>query len=337
VTARTPYPAGGGDVSSTLGDLERKLRELERELSGTAARSAPAPAPVAPTPPAPSYTTPSAVQDADLLIAQARARLGSLDGQVDELLRFREQLHRTARELEEEYSRVLARIGAPPVAPGAFALPTAPVAAPAPAMPAPQPLQPLRGPLGAGLEAELLPNHPAFTQPDQHLAPPAVEGPPAYPAAPAAPVHQAPAPVVPLTAPPAPGPVVTPYVPAAVAPTLVAAPAPVAPAPAPVTPSVPPTVSAHEDAMYEGAITLDAGPFTDIAALSTFEQALAHVPGAEDVYVSGFTGNRALVELRLSRPAALVREMRAVLPAAFTVTDAAANRLRLDVSAIQGA
>jgi hypothetical protein len=336
VTARTPYPAGGGDVSSTLGDLERKLRELERELSGTAARSAPAPAPVAPTPPAPTYTTPSAVQDADLLIAQARARLGSLDGQVDELLRFREQLHRTARELEEEYSRVLARIGAPPIAPGAFALPTAA----APAMPAPQPLQPLRGPLGAGLEAELLPNHPAFTQPDQHLAPPAVEGPPTYPVAPAAPMHQAPAPAVPLTAPPAPGPVVTPYVPAAVAPTPVAAPAPVAPAPAlaaPVTASVPPTASAHEDTMYEGAITLDAGPFTDIAALSTFEQALAHVPGAEDVYVSGFTGNRALVELRLSRPAALVREMRAVLPAAFTVTDAAANRLRLDVSAIQGA
>jgi hypothetical protein len=86
--------------------------------------------------------------------------------------------------------------------------------------------------------------------------------------------------------------------------------------------------------MFEGAIVIDAGPFTDIAALSAFEQGLARVPGAEDVYVSGFEGNRALVELRLAQPIALVREMRHVVPAPFTITDAAAGRLRLDATAI---
>jgi hypothetical protein len=103
---------------------------------------------------------------------------------------------------------------------------------------------------------------------------------------------------------------------------------PPAPAPAPVA------ASPHEDTPFEGAIVIDAGPFTDIAALSAFEQGLAHVPGAEDVYVSGFEGNRAIVELRLAQPIALVREMRQVVPIHFTITDAAAGRLRLDVTAI---
>jgi len=89
--------------------------------------------------------------------------------------------------------------------------------------------------------------------------------------------------------------------------------------------------SPYEDMPFEGTIVLDAGPFTDISALSTFEQGLAHVPGAEDVYVSGFEGNRALVELRLVAPVALVREMRAVLPGGFAVAEAGAGRLRIDV------
>jgi hypothetical protein len=297
MTARTPYQAGGGDVSATLGELERKLRELEQELNAaarpangaaaampepaSAAPSAPAPQPPsaptpAPTPaPAPAPTPAPQGRDADALIAQARARLG---GQVDELLRFREQLHRTARELEDEYSRVLARIGAP-------ATPAAPAAAP----PAP-----VRAPIAPAVdESAFLPSHPDFPQPDQTLATPVV--------APqsVAPMHQVPVAAVPP-----------------------------APAPAPVA------ASPYEDTPFEGAIVIDAGPFTDIAALSAFEQGLAHVPGAEDVYVSGFEGNRAIVELRLAQPVALVREMRQAVPIHFTITDAAAGRLRLDVTAI---
>lgn len=273
MTARTPYQAGGGDVSATLSELERKLRELERELNATARSADAAP----PAPPAAEPTPPPAppAPDADTLIAQARARLGTLDSQVDELLRFREQLQRTARELEEEYSRVLERIGAPA---------TPPAAAPPPQAPPPVP-GPVRAPIVPTVdEAALLPNHPAFAQPDQTLPAPAVAPPPA------------------------------------------AAPEPPPPPPAPD--------AAHEDRTFDGAIVVDAGPFTDIAALSAFEQGLARVPGAEDVYVSGFEGNRALIELRLSQPVALVREMRQAVPAGFTVTDAAAGRLRLDVTAI---
>ena len=54
---------------------------------------------------------------------------------------------------------------------------------------------------------------------------------------------------------------------------------------------------------------LNAGPFTDIAALASFEQALARLPQAEDVYVRGFEGNRALVDIKLAAPLALLDEI----------------------------
>jgi hypothetical protein len=82
--------------------------------------------------------------------------------------------------------------------------------------------------------------------------------------------------------------------------------------------------------IFEGPVVIDAGPFTDIATLSTFEQGLARVAGVEDVYVSGFEGNRALVELRVAAPVALVREMRS-RSGAIDVAEAAPGRLRVDV------
>ena len=82
---------------------------------------------------------------------------------------------------------------------------------------------------------------------------------------------------------------------------------------------------------FEGPVVIDAGPFSDITALSTFEQGLARVAGVEDVYVSGFEGNRALIELRVAAPVALVREMRAAGTGELIVTEAAAGRLRVDV------
>jgi hypothetical protein len=336
VTARTPYQAGGGDVSTTLGELERKLRELEQELN-TTARPADA-APAAPSvttseaagpsqraapsaPPAPAPAAPPAAatgRDADAMIAQARARLGTLDGQVDELLRFREQLQRTARELEDEYSRVLARIGAPTAPPSPE--PPAPAAA-QPAAPTPPPVPgAVRAPIASPVDpAALLPNHPAFAQPEQTLNAPVVNE---YP--PGASVLAHGAEVEPIQDQEPPPPPAMPPIPVGTVP-----PAPVAAAPA-----APPAPAPHEDTLFEGAIVLDAGPFTDIAALSAFEQGLARVRGAEDVYVSGFEGNRALIELRLAQPVTLVQEMRTAVPGGFTVTDAAAGRLRLDVTAI---
>src|SRR4051812_29555578 len=88
------YDWGVADVSDTLDALERKLRDLEREL-GAPATSAPVP------PPAPVGRP----------VAPAAGGTEDLARQIDELARFREQLQRVGRELEAEYERVLARLG----------------------------------------------------------------------------------------------------------------------------------------------------------------------------------------------------------------------------------
>jgi hypothetical protein len=72
-----------------LNELERKLRELQAELRGPAAPSAQPP----PPPPPPPPSAPGGVQD-----------------QLDELLRFRDQLAEAATKLVEDYSRVLEQI-----------------------------------------------------------------------------------------------------------------------------------------------------------------------------------------------------------------------------------
>jgi hypothetical protein len=150
-----------------------------------------------------------------------------LAGPLDGLLSVREQLQRTARELEDEFARVLVRVGVEPAAS------------------------------------------------EEHPGPP--QDLPATPA------------------------------PAA------------APAPAP------------EELAFEGEIVLDAGPFHGIAGLCAFEQGLSQVASAESVHVTGFEGVRVLVELRLASSTALVRELRDALPVDFTVAEADADRLRVDI------
>jgi hypothetical protein len=86
------------DVSETLDALERKLRELESELGAPPAAPGPPPA-AGPAPPPPPP-----------------AGLDELARQIDDLGRFREQLLRIGRELEDEYARVLARLEGPAAA-----------------------------------------------------------------------------------------------------------------------------------------------------------------------------------------------------------------------------
>lgn len=290
MSAGTSSDHGGGDASDTLSALERKLRDLERELASVGADGGPraaapamppapmaAPAPVAPPPaaavaPPPPVAAPHApsarqppAPDAGELVGAAREQLGGLSSQIDELLSFRDALQRSARELDEEYARVLARIGAPAQA--------------------------------------------------------AHTGPPPAPAAPAAPPLRAPLATMPAGAvamPPAPAPASSPT-------ELTASPQP-----------APPAGDLHESTPFEGAVVVDAGPFTDISGLSAFEQSLARVPGVQDVYVSGFEGTRALVEMRLGQPLALVAEMRPVVPQPFTVAEAGQGRLRIDLASAGG-
>ena len=111
---------------------------------------------------------------------------------------------------------------------------------------------------------------------------------------------------------------------------------PVAPAPASAPPAGQPTAAgAAEDARtFQGALVVDAGPFTDITTLTAFEQALAGVPDAKEVHVRGFEASRALVNIRLVRPVALVAWLRERLPLSIAVREATVGRLVLDVAAV---
>lgn len=271
------------DVQSSLAEMDRKLRELQRELAMVNRRPevpfpAPPPAsdpglaageptmppptaePVAPAPPPPpSGAMPAAEAEARAIVAGARAEaariveeaaasVAAIGQQIDELQRVRDELERSARALVEEYERALRQ------SPAAMAPP-----APAP-QPAPEPPAPPQPPVAA------------FVQP----SPP--------PAAP--PTAQA----APTAAHPAGG-----------------------------------------GQRFEGQVVLNAGPFTDIAALASFEQALARLPQAEDVYVRGFEGNRALVDIKLAAPLALLDEMRRALPFGFALVEVAHGRITIDV------
>jgi hypothetical protein len=136
------------DVTSTLADLERKLRELERELTSIGRRDAPpdvAPAPSS-SPASTQGTTGRLVDEAletpeppSAPPPRSREPLQPTDEQLAglaELRRFRDRLERFARELAEEYDALLSRVmtGLFSVSPPPPTSPRSPVA-PAPAPP----------------------------------------------------------------------------------------------------------------------------------------------------------------------------------------------------------
>jgi hypothetical protein len=100
--------------------------------------------------------------------------------------------------------------------------------------------------------------------------------------------------------------------------------------PPPAADPAPPPPAVGER-LFEGQIVVNAGPFTDIATLGDFEQALARLPQAEDVYVRGFEGNRALIDVKLAGPVALLDEMRRGLPFDFGLVDVGQGRITIDV------
>jgi hypothetical protein len=213
----------GGDVHDTLNELERKLRELQDELSGSGGQP---PSPTGP-PPMPPYRPPEAHTPPPPPPPPAvPPPAGGLQDQLEELLRFRDQLAEAAKGLVEDYSRVLEQITR---ATGAS--------------PAPPPPTPASG-------------HVTF------------------------------------------------------------------PVPPPAAPST-------ESTLYNGHVAVDAGPFADIATLAGFEDALRHVPHAEDVYVRSFEAHRALLELRLAAEVPLVFELRRASDQAFDVDHADPGRLAL--------
>jgi hypothetical protein len=102
-------------------------------------------------------------------------------------------------------------------------------------------------------------------------------------------------------------------------------------------PPGPPRENGPEDEQrFEGRVELEAGPFGDFAALSSFERGLARLGGVEDVYVRRFAGERALIELTLAEPLALIGAMRDTLPYGLEVQSLEAGRVSLKVAVAAG-
>jgi len=120
---------------------------------------------------------------------------------------------------------------------------------------------------------------------------------------------------------------------AAAAPAAAAPYPPPAPSPQVVAPPAPPAPGAQ---MVTGLIAVDAGPFGDIATLGQFEQALGRLPGAVDVYVKGFEGQRALVDVQLGAPIAFAAELARVSELLCVVRQTGPQSLAVDIGGPAG-
>ena len=100
------------DLESSLAEMDRKLRELQRELAlvsggqpaapeGVPPGADPSRAPAAPSAAPPPVPAPAPPPEADVL-EQATARVAELGRRIDELGRLRDDLDSAARALREE-------------------------------------------------------------------------------------------------------------------------------------------------------------------------------------------------------------------------------------------
>ncbi len=111
--------------------------------------------------------------------------------------------------------------------------------------------------------------------------------------------------------------------------------------PEPVVPSARPLPAPATDradlpaasTLFDTQVEVDAGPFPDFAALSTFERALGRVEHVQDVYIRRFADERATIEVTFSRPVDLIAGLTSVIPHAFEVVEARDSTLRLDLVA----
>jgi hypothetical protein len=115
----------------------------------------------------------------------------------------------------------------------------------------------------------------------------------------------------------APGPA-SPAAPSQAGPSAAAAPSPEAAA-----------AESRENALFEGRIELGVGPFYDIGSLGAFEQRLAGLPGVSEASVRRFEASHAVVDVRLATPIALVRELRRAVESDFSVREVASGRILL--------
>lgn len=149
------------DVRESLGDLERRLLDLERELrtdaseDATVAAGAPAPtakgkgkraedaAPAAEEGGGGVAAPPAPPPDIDLFAQDARAKVAALRDTLDGLSSATDRLRETAQTVVEDHGRALVRLERATGAPASIVIPTA---APAPVAPATEPEPPAEKP-----------------------------------------------------------------------------------------------------------------------------------------------------------------------------------------------
>lgn len=85
--------------------------------------------------------------------------------------------------------------------------------------------------------------------------------------------------------------------------------------------------------LFQGVVTIDVGPFSDIGTLGTLEHGLADLELVDDVHVRSYEGSRALIQLRLDSPVQLIEEMRRAVPFRFEVTSIDEQHLAMDLHA----
>lgn len=92
-----------------------------------------------------------------------------------------------------------------------------------------------------------------------------------------------------------------------------------------------PEASASE--IFAGLVEVEVGPLSDFAQLVGFEDAAGGIGGAAEISVKRFTKGRATLELHLSEPVELLRELEERAPFEFRVRDTREDRVVLDVDA----
>jgi hypothetical protein len=345
-----PGASGGevpqaGDVTGTLAELERKLRELESELSSIGRRrdlTAPAPG----RPSASGVTSASGVETERRLVDEAIEPVAPL-----------------APPPVPSMPPPPAAMPAPPAPPPPPAMPAPPAPPPPPAMPAPPaPSPPPAWPAAAGSSAPSSVQGPSA--PSTDAGEPVKFVRPTEPARPPAPhVAAAQERVRPSEAQLASlaelrrfrdrlerfaqdlaaeydallGRVMSGLTSTAAASAIGAEDAPsageladaAAEAAAFASQASPATPASPEDMLFEGRVELGAGPFYDIASLSAFERRLASLPQVAESSVRRFEASHAVVDVRLATPVALLRELRRTGEGGFSVREVADGRILL--------
>jgi hypothetical protein len=83
--------------------------------------------------------------------------------------------------------------------------------------------------------------------------------------------------------------------------------------------------------MFEGRVEVDVGPLEDFSQLVGFEDAAGGIGATSEISVTRFTQGRATLEMKLTQPVELLRELEQRTPFGFRVRDQRADRVVLDV------